>query len=279
MCEGFKRREVLEIEWEESFRKALLQGATEACIEILQSLATKHGCTPEQAVKMQAIRIIKQVYRHDAELLYTRTLSLAKTEDAACQEISLILLAEQYAICPEEIQSVVRQIADSPHWEVREWAASACGIILSNHFREFILKLQSWAESTSANIRRCAAVAVKYMAKEKRGDAFQPMLQVIDSLMHDTDPYVTKNLGGFAIGEGLLKYYPKPMIAWLERWAQQEDEQVRCHVAAVFTSSTAAKLYGQIRHIFEMLKADKRFRVQQAVQKAETNLRKRVPGF
>lgn len=241
MCEASSGGGI-EIEWEEPFRKALLQGATEVCVEILQSLATKHGRTPEQAVKMQAIRIIKQAYRHDAELLYIRTLSLAKTEDAACQEISLILLAEQYAIYPEEIQSVVRQLADSAHWEVREWAASACGIILSHHFHDYILQLQSWAESTSANIRRCAAVAVKYMAKEKREDAFQPMLQVIDSLMHDTDPYVTKNLGGFAIGEGLLKYYPKPMIAQLERWAQQKDEQVSCHLATVFTSSTAAKL-------------------------------------
>jgi hypothetical protein len=37
-----------------------------------------------------------------------------------------------------EVDTILRRLADSDNWEVREWVASACGLILEKHLSQVI---------------------------------------------------------------------------------------------------------------------------------------------
>lgn len=267
------------MDWEITFTEAIKRGLITQVINTFKLLCTDHASTPKQADKSRAILIIKNIYKLDELRLYRIAVDLANSSDETCEEIGLILLAEKYHINPFEVCHILYHLSDSRNWEVREWAASACSIVLSNHFDEFIHEMNKWVRDESPNVRRCVAVTVKYVSKQKKAEFFEGLIGLIQPLLFDIDPYVKKNLGAFAIGDGLLKYYPDKTIERMKEWIKISDERVRSNIAMVFTSAIGVKNYEYLEEIFNELKQDERAIVKKAVKQATTNLTKRLPHY
>lgn len=270
-------------DWKCRFEESCKQGALKDVIEVLQSLATPHAGTAHANVKNQAIKSLKKLYKGHPEDLYRMAVSLCDSEDATAQEIGTIVLAAVYQGHGHHINYILHHLADSPNWEVREWVASACGSILGKFFDSFYPIMVSWTQDESENVRRTVALAAMYAGKSRNPAFANPLLDLIEILLPDRAKYVRDNLGPFAIGSGLIKYYPDQVIERLGRWVHVADEQVReqvrWNIAMVFTAANGAQHALAARDVLSILSTDTSPYVQKAVETALKNIKKRCPEF
>jgi hypothetical protein len=90
--------------------------------------------------------------------------------------------------------------------------------------------------------------------------------------LRDRDPYIRRNLGPFALGEGLLRHYPGATLEALRKWSKGKDEIQRWNVAMALTTSWAAESWRDALEILRTLASDKRRIVWQAVSMGLENL-------
>jgi 3-methyladenine DNA glycosylase AlkD len=88
---------------------------------------------------------------------------------------------------------------------------------------------------------------------------------------------VRKNLGSYAIGDGLLRCYPRLTLRYLEKWVESEDEQVRWNVAMSFASYGGNKQWERALEILTRLATDERRYVWRAVASALRYIGRRRP--
>ncbi|GIQ69663.1 hypothetical protein XYCOK13_24870 [Xylanibacillus composti] len=261
--------------WEVPFLRALRSRKVQEMLSILDSLSTNHARTPAQAVKVQALKMIRSHCDH-ADDAYKMGCALADSSSIVGDELGAILIAEHYHVDPQEATLRLYHLADSANWEVREWAASACSIVLDHHFESYYPALLEWTQSSSPHIRRAVAVAVKYSAKSRDESKANQLIDLIEPLLYDTDPYVKKNVGAFAIGGGLLKYFPSHVIQRIRIWIEIDNEQVRWNLAKIFTSAEGAKYMLEFKDdVIPVLLSDKRPSIVRAVKSMHTVAKKR----
>ncbi|BAD65756.1 hypothetical protein [Shouchella clausii] len=182
-------------------------------------------------------------------------------------ELSAHLYSKVYLLNRRKVNRKLLNIADHENWEVREWAAGACASVLKSHFFDYIEVLETdWVKSDSENIRRTVAVALKYVSKDKKKAYKDKIFKAIDVLMRDNSSYVKKNLGAFAIGDGLLKYYPETTIKKINEWAFSENEQVRWNVAKIFSSAEGMKYQEMGKNILYSYLDDENDKVRRAAK-------------
>ncbi|MCY0902592.1 MAG: DNA alkylation repair protein, partial [Firmicutes bacterium] len=177
---------------------------------------------------------------------------------------------------PEEVNDSLYKLADSAHWEVREWVASACGQLLGAHFEEYCLVMSEWARDDSENIRRAVVLAVMYAARARQADRAEPLLDLLVPLLSDRSAYVMDNLGPFALGSALIRYYPATVLHRMRAWVLSDDEQVRWNVAMAFTTAAAVALTDEATPIWQALARDPHPYVQRAWKKAMRNIEERT---
>lgn len=262
--------------WVMQIQNACLQENLQELIEILQSCATPHAGTAKAVIKNKTITLLQRHFGNSPKL-YEIAHDLSETSNETAQEIGVMLLADFYLSHKTEVQALLHRLADSPHWEVREWVASACGGILSKHFPIFYPVVLDWIRDDSVNIRRAAVLTLMYAADKRFFERSEPILAGLEYVLRDRQAYVRDNLGPFALGGAVLRHYPEAVLARLRRWALCSDEQVRWHVATVFSTAVGALHAMDGKVILATLSADERPYVQKAVAKALKNLKKRVP--
>lgn len=262
----------------ESLIKAVQSKNIREILEILQLQATGHANTPPQKIKVAALKQIRKSFE-DTKNLYEIGMKLANSGNITGEEIGAILIAEQYSFNSSVVESTLYRLADSPNWEVREWVASACEIILTNNFSEFYPTMLQWTSDKSPNIRRAVAVAVKYAAKTKKDEYCEKLIDLLEPILSDTDPYVKKNLGDFAIGDGLLKYFPNQVLNRINVWIENDNEQVRWNIAKIFSSAEGIKYIEDSIHIICELREDNRTTVKRAVASTLNSIKKRRPDI
>ncbi len=177
----------------------------------------------------------------------------------------------------EDVITVFLKMADDADWEVRERAAVLLSELLVTDFDEIYARCLEWVHHPSENVRRAVVVGMKVAAKARKPGWGEKFLDLIEPLMSDRSVYVRKNLGPFAIGDGLLRYYPDLTLRRLEQWADQEDEQVRWNVAMVFSAASGATYIEAALPILGKLAADDRRFVWRAAASAMRNLARRKP--
>ncbi len=91
---------------------------------------------------------------------------------------------------------------------------------------------------------------------------------MIEPLLSDKTVYVRKNLGSYAIGDGLLRCYPTITIKHLHRWADSKDESVLWNVAMAFASYGGSRNWHEGMKILTQLATDDRRYVWRAVASA-----------
>lgn len=261
----------------DSFKQAVLSQNVPSLLSILRMDATDHAGTPISKVKNDAIKLIRTTLDDSPDKLYRLTVQLCQSTDPTGEEIGAALLVDQFRNRPDEVSGHLQRLADSPHWEVREWVASACGTILQDHLAEFYPVMMRWTRSESPNVRRTVAVAVKYAGKSRNEAHAYPLLDLLEPLLSDADPYVKKNLGAFAIGDGLLRYFPEKVIERVMRWADDGNEHVRWNVAKIFSSAEGIKHVGTMVEVMNRLRNDSRPVVKRAVDSTLKAIQKRKP--
>lgn len=172
---------------------------------------------------------------------------------------------------------MLKTLADDEHWVVREDAHNVWGRLLGKHFKKIKPILQTWTNSSSANLRRCVVIAVRKAGNLKREDLAKPLVCLLEPLLSDKTPYVRKNLGPFAIGDGLLRCYPSITMKYLHKWAGRKDEGTLWNVAMAFASYGGNKNWQEGTRILSALATDERRYVWRAVASAMLYLARRQP--
>ena len=251
----------------------------EGIIRVLTSQATSHAGTARAQVKNYAIRSLKNHHKRNAQKLYTVAVDLCLSDNNSAQEVGVIILADFFGDHEHEVERILHTLANAENWEVREWVASACGRILAQQFSLFYPVMGSWAQDESEKLRRAVALALMYAGKTRNPNYTDRILDLIEALLADRSPYVRDNLGPFALGAGLIKYYPEPVMARLREWVRSENEQVRWNVAMVFSAAEGAKHAPTAKIVIDILRRDESPYVKRAVAKAVQTITKRYPDF
>lgn len=226
----------------QSALRALKAGDEEALVAVL--MTTKWGRTGYQAQVT-----IEEALGPGTDALYDWACRLAGRPEPAPRAIAAPLLRHYWPARPQQIQARLLQIAADEDWWVREAAHSTMGSLLVAHFDAFYPVLQAWAEHPSPNVRRGVALAARKAANERRDEWADALLDLVEPLLADRTEYVRKNLGPYAIGDGLLRCHPQPTLTRLRRWADDPREEVRWNVAMAFRS------FGGTHHLEDALEA------------------------
>ncbi|WAH37251.1 DNA alkylation repair protein [Alicyclobacillus dauci] len=262
-------------DWKQSFLESIQQGVVEGVVKALDSQSTTHAGTAPSKIKNDAIKLLRKT---NSDTLYPLILQLCGHENPTAQEVGAICLTDFYRSQSSEVNRVLYRLADSDNWEVREWVASACGLVLEKHFHDYFPVMAEWSRDVSENIRRAVVLAMMYAGKSRNPEFIDPFLDIIEPLLSDRSRYVRDNLGPFAIGNALIKYYPTQVLKRLDTWVNDEDEQVRWNIAMIFSAAEGAKFAHESQQVFDILSSDERPYVKKAVSKAIKNINKRTTG-
>ena len=233
--------------------------------------------TARTADKRLVARLIRAHFADRPRDLSKWCRQLLEGADHNAHEVGLLLLPQAYTLHPVYAQRQLLRYADSPNWEVREFAGSIAGDIFDRHFDEFHPVLTKWRRHTSENVRRAVVIAAMEAAKPGRPGRGLKLLRLIEPLMADPARYVRVNLGPFAISLALLKSYPDETLKWLEAQSRKKDENVRWNVAMVWSAVGGRKHAPQGAHILHRLAADERRFVWRAVASAAVKLGRARP--
>lgn len=223
----------------------------------------------------ETLKLVKKNLSEEENFEWAKQLILRrKTRSIGCL---MLALENHYPRHKEEVKRLLLDLGNDARWETRESAAYAFASVLLKNFEKVYSQFQEWVRHDSENIRRAVALAAKYVGKARKHECGEPLLRLIEPLLSDKSVYVRKNLGPFAIGDGLLRTYPKLTMQYVEKWSQSQDEQVLWNVAMVFSSAEGAKHCDEALPILRRLALDKRRYVWRAVASALRNLGRRKP--
>ena len=112
---------------------------------------------------------------------------------------------------------------------------------------------------------------------EHKENYAEALLDLVENLLADSHPYVKNNLGPYAIGDGLLRYYPDKVLERIDKWVKFESEHARWNVAKIFSAAEGAKHLEKAKKILHCLENDESQLVKRAVTSVKNQLKKRVP--
>lgn len=230
----------LDAEWTDEFTAAIQDRDMDRVIAIMDGLKTGHAGTPRQVVKDAAARLVEQTFMTEPDRVYETGMALVTSENAAAKEIGIALLPPFYATLASEINVQFLRVSDDDNWEVREWAASALAHVIAGHFDIVYPHLWEWSAHPSANVRRMVVVAVGYATRDCASAQCERLLDVLTPLMADTDPYISKNLGAFALGSYAIRYQDEVVAQWAAG-LDRRDEQTAWNLAMMFTTAEVVK--------------------------------------
>jgi 3-methyladenine DNA glycosylase AlkC len=170
--------------------------------------------------------------------------------------------------------SELRNLADSDDWWDREIAGFALRDLMEDHFVAGMKLTSRWPNHRSARIRRAACQSLMQRKAKTTDDRLRPILERLEVLMSDDDIYVRKCCGPYVVAY-LAFTYPRIVIPWLKDQAHSTDLNVRANVAKAFSQSLGGRRPQDGVVILNMLAADPRRRVRQAVQSSARNISKR----
>ena len=232
---------------------------------------TQHGKPgAPQAIKVAVIGAIREQCSEAQRLAFAKR--LMKREEPVARSVSCSLIADGWTRDPVGTRGRLRQLAEDPDWEVREWAAEALGDLLGRDFGPVLELYRSWIAEHSEALQRAVALALAARSRARVRAEARPMLALMESLLPLPGAYLQKNLGPFALGGAFLSRFPDETLALLRRVSRGRDETLRWNVAMAFTSAAARKHREAGREILSRLEDDDRKRVVSAVARARKNL-------
>jgi hypothetical protein len=256
--------------WREDIAKAIEEGSIGALLDCIARHATAHAGTPPAAVKREIARRLTR-YR-SGETLAAMACDLLQSESPGGQEVGTLLLPAALPYRRSQLLSLLADIAQSPHWEVREWAGSALGIVLALPGEDVRGVTHSWAASDSERLRRAAVIALMEYGKECPGAELPWVLDELGRMLEDPSSYVQTNLGPFAIGSALAARDPEGVAARLRSWVRTAGDRGRVQIALVFSAAAGSNLASLAEDVLDLLAKDPSPQVQRALKKAQRSI-------
>jgi HEAT repeat protein len=201
--------------------------------------------------------------------------ALAAAPSPTARQVACLLLASRYSEDPAMVLQTAEQLAEDPHWEVREAAGGLLGTLLDRDFQRIRGRLETLRSSHSENLRRAVVLAVKYAARRDKPKRVPELLQLLQPLLRDEAPYVRRNLGAYTLGDALLRVDPKETLRALREWSKDRDQMVRWNVAMAFSSAIGSFHWPAAKSILERLAKGPEPLVRNAVAKAMRRCRQR----
>jgi HEAT repeat protein len=174
---------------------------------------------------------------------------------------------------PRELTRMAYRLAREDDWGVRETAATLLGRLLVEDWANTLPHAREWVSGPDSRLRRAVVVAAKYVARGRKKELTEPLLDLIEPALRDHDEYVRKSLGPFAIGDQFVRSYPDATLTRLRKWMQDQDENVRWNVAMTFSAASGARIAQRAPDILEFLAGDDRPFVRGAVRAAQRRVR------
>src|SRR4030042_6276314 len=126
----------------------------------------------------------------------------------------------------EELIKKIKVMATSSNWKTKEEAANKIKRINDKYFLEYLPIWKNLINNTNPNIRRAVEVGLLRIKKEYSSEA----LKLLKVLIYDSDPYVRKNCGPFALSS--IGYRsPELTFNLLKKWIKINNKNVRWNIA------------------------------------------------
>jgi len=205
-----------------------------------------------------ASQLLLEVLNDDEKRLWLWAENLSNHENPHTRRYAPIILSRLWEDDRDRTEQILTFLADDEHWLVREAAHAIWGDLLKEHFQQVLSVLQLWRTHPSANLRRCVAIAARSAGNLRRKEWAESLIHLLEPLLSDKTTYVRKNLGPFAIGDGLLRCYPDLTLKHLRRWASSSDEGTLWNVAMAFASHGGNRNWREGMKILTRLATDER---------------------
>ncbi|SFR91841.1 DNA alkylation repair enzyme [Halomicrobium zhouii] len=174
----------------------------------------------------------------------------------------------------------LRELARDENWRVREAAAMALKYVNEHAFEQVEPAWEEWVTHEDNYVRRACEVGLMRTPPEHVDSA----LDLFDHLVADSDDYVKKSCGAFALSN-VAATDPAVGRAYLDRWSRSDDLRTRWNVAKAIGGG-----YGRATdHAVDLayrLSGDDEYRVRRATASSlkkrfdeDPDLRDRVEGW
>jgi len=263
--------------FETRLQQALAGENIDALLAVLDSRRKTYAGAPPVADVRLAQQLIVAHFSEHPPLPFRWVQTLVGRQESAARQLACGLLPDLWHQHPRPAEILLQRLAGDERWEVREWAGGALGRVLLEHFDPFYDRCRAWTQHPSANVRRAVCIAALTASGARHPQWADPLLDLLEPLLPDRTAYVRKNLGPFAIGNGLLRRYPKETLARLTEWAQRDDEGTRWNVAMAFSAAAGADRWQEGLPILAELAGDDRRTVWRAVASALRVMARRHP--
>ncbi|MWV38778.1 DNA alkylation repair protein [Natrialba sp. INN-245] len=171
----------------------------------------------------------------------------------------------------------LEEVSRSESWRVRERVAMALKYVNAHSFEQVEQTWYAWVEHDDNYVRRACEVGLMGIPE----DHVDPALRILDRVMSDSNEYVQKSCGGFAVSFVANKD-PAVGRTYLDRWSDSENVRTRWNVAKAIGGA-----YGRDNeHALDLayrLSDDDEYRVRRAVASSlrslfekDTQVRERV---
>jgi len=207
--------------------------------------------------------------------MWTRMCSSRPEVEA--RQVACALLDAFWKDHRKEVEKLTLNLARDEEHEVRLYAASTMARIIRSNFRSYFRYMRLWSRHADPSVRRQVIIATVAVADSNHPEWARPLLDLLEPHMSDRDPYIRRNLGPFALGQGLLRVYPEETLERCERWLPSEDEIVRWNIGMAFATPVIPVDRARALAILKLLASDTRRFVWGAAAAALQNLAKAEP--
>jgi|GEM_PF-1679331 len=158
---------------------------------------------------------------------------------------------------PERL-GFLQALSGDENWQVREAVAMALKYVNEHAFAQVEPAWKEWVVHENNYVRRACEVGLMRTPPEHVG----PVLDLFDHLVADSDDYVKKSCGAFALSN-VAATDPAVSREYMERWSRADDLRTRWNVAKAIGGG-----YGRATdHAVELayrLSGDEAYRVRRA---------------
>jgi len=251
----------------------------EALIATMVAVQRQRPSTESSAFQTCIIRRL----RNDAEdpanrrkiWIWTRICSSRPEIEA--RQVACAVLDTFWKDHRKEVEKLTLNLARDEEHEVRLYAASTMARIVRSNFRSYFRYMRLWSRHADPSVRRQVIIATVAVADSDRPEWARPLLDLLEPHMSDRDPYIRRNLGPFALGQGMLRVYPEETLERCEQWLPSDDEIVRWNIGMAFATPVIPVDRVRTLSILKVLASDTRRFVWGAAAAALQNLAKAEP--
>jgi HEAT repeat protein len=190
--------------------------------------------------------------------LWIWTRHCAARPEVEARQMACALLDAFWKDHRKDVERLLLNLARDEDREVRLYAASTMARVIRSSFKTNVRHLRAWSRHPDPSVRRQVIIATVAVADERHPDWAKALLDLLEPHLSDRDPYIRRNLGPFALGQGMLRVYPDAALERFAKWLGSNDEIVRWNIAMAFTGPVAALRCEKALEILKVLASDPR---------------------